>query len=287
MVVPAGARGRPAAAPPAPALLTLERCRRRRGFHVDLDADFYFHTQALLAGPAAGSGGGFQLGLVAQLSHLHFRYCPLHFPRCCKCTRLRMLSPRSAPLVATGGDEPALCAVVEVVLAERSEEGVVVGEYSAGWAQAPLEAPAAAALRRQVGRSGLQPDPGCAAEPHCTKHKLQPADAEACGVSARATAAQGSSALPGSPLRSPQRRGASLGSFSLGSPTLGAPTRQPGGGCSVAVYAGSPRYLLLRAAMPEHAYPPQPLVADGAECRLHYMVGAQGGGLAFLVACWG
>ncbi|GAB4818555.1 hypothetical protein N2152v2_005601 [Parachlorella kessleri] len=39
-----------------------------------------------------------------------------------------------------------------------------------------------------------------------------------------------------------------------------------------AVYVGSPRYLLLKQAFPEQAYPPQQLTADGAECRLYFML---------------
>ena len=32
--------------------------------------------------------------------------------------------------------EPLCCAIVELILVERQEDGVVEGEYSAGWAQA-------------------------------------------------------------------------------------------------------------------------------------------------------
>lgn len=47
-----------------------------------------------------------------------------------------------------------------------------------------------------------------------------------------------------------------------------------GGALSVPVFTGSPRVLLLRQALPPAKWLAlTPLLADGAECRLHYQVG--------------
>ncbi len=118
-----------------------------------------------------------------------------------------------------------LCAIVEVVLVKRSEEGVVEAEYSAGWAQVHLQ------MSSHQGQLNSSPT-------------------------------RGGASLP----QSPSKRGGSAsasGSLHVG---------HQGPTCSVPVFVGSPRYLMLKKVFPEEAYPPQQLMADGAECCLHYTV---------------
>lgn len=86
---------------------------------------------------------------------------------------------------------------------------------------------------------------------------------------------RGSGSAPSSPAKSPTRRadGASAGAlFAAGSGVQLAAVQEGSAICSVPVLMGSPRYLLLKKLFPEQALPPVPLMADGAECRLHYLV---------------
>lgn len=96
--------------------------------------------------------------------HLHQLQTPLAAPphgvpafgnlRCCQAfsnhSRRKLISPRCLSCSAQGVNvdfnfevfmhstlaEPLCCAIVELILVERQEDGVVEGEYSAGWAQA-------------------------------------------------------------------------------------------------------------------------------------------------------
>lgn len=62
--------------------------------------------------------------------------CASQPPSCCTQAQI---APRERCLHAGSGNEPQLSAVVEVVLVERSAEGVVEAEFSAGWAHLPLQ----------------------------------------------------------------------------------------------------------------------------------------------------
>ena len=201
--------------------------RRRRGFHVDLSWSLFLHTRAALGGVRPGS---------------------------------------PSPHGPGGGGTARLLAVVELVLLERSEDGVTLSEASAGWCTVPLSPAAGSAF-------GSTPAPAHAAaaafaSPPSSPPKLpavgvlathqrqRPGLLASClGACAGAPATRSPQACPPSPLRA--------GCLAA---RLGA-----GGALSVPLFVGSPRYLLVRQEAPAGCPPPTQLLSDaGAECRLFY-----------------
>eukprot|EP00887_Chlorella_sp_A99_P001170 scaffold14.g1170.t1 len=162
---------------------------------------------------------------------------------------------RAAIAGAAPGAPPALSAVAEVVLVERSEAGVVGGEYSAGWAAVPLSLP--------CGQESYPPPaPPPSASP--TKAAGLATEAGPSGSGALAPAP----ASPAWPRSSGAHAGAGGAPVLVGPPGCGRPVLH-----CVPVVVGSPRYLLLRRELPpEHCFAPPPLAAEGAPCRLHYLL---------------
>ncbi|KAL4443404.1 hypothetical protein ABPG75_011141 [Micractinium tetrahymenae] len=204
----------------------MRRSKGKRGFHVDLDSTFYLSTRAPLAAggppntsPAAGSGGALPFG------------------------------------TSSGGGGGGVLAVVEVVLVERGDGGLVSAEYSAAWCAIPLEV--------QPGSSGGVASGGSGA--------LIPA---AAGGSA--------AAVPGAAAVTPRAGQRGKGVHGPHSPAPGSPysplravimAARLGAQflLCVPLFVGSPRFLLLQRALPAAQCPPPPqLLADGAECRLYY-----------------
>lgn len=197
---------------------------RKRGFHLDLESTFFLSTRAPL-GASAGA-----------------------------CTASGAGTAGALPSVASGSGSGVLV-VVEVVLVEHGEGGIVSSEYSAAWC--------AIALGSQHGSGS-------------GSGGLTPALSGAGG-------ATGAGMVAATPLAG-RRRGRGIHSHS---PTPASPCSPLRAGVmaarlgahsllSVPLFVGSPRFLLLQHALPAAQCPPPPqLLADGAECRLFYQ--ARGG----------
>lgn len=183
-----------------------------------------------------------------------------------------------APVLASDPAAAPLAAIAELVLVERAEDGVVVGEYSAGWASIPLHLPTGA-----ESYPPLQPSDGSGrvfAAPGSAPTSPQAAGAPASPAMGIASWAAGAALPPGSPLGN--RRGSTAASPANAAAWQSGMTAAAFGGGGVpgrpvmhcvSVVVGSPRYLVLAREMPEGACPPPPLLAaEGAECRLHYLV---------------
>lgn len=209
--------------------------RRRRGFHVDLSWDLFLHTRAVLGGPASPSPARCSLGPAGGSSH-----------------------PAAEPA--------RLLAVVELVLLERSEEGVTLSEVSAGWCAVPLSPAAGSAVGTHAPHTAAAFASPPASPPKlpavgvlATQQRQRPGRLAAClGTCAGAPATRSPEACPPpSPLRA--------GCLAA---RMGA-----GGALSVPLFVGSPRYLLVRREAPAGCPPPAQLLSDaGAECRLFYSV---------------
>lgn len=159
-----------------------------------------------------------------------------------------------------------MLAVVEVVLVERSEGGVMLNEFSAGWCAVPLGGAADGCASGGFG--GHAAGPGSAA-PGSPGKAARRGGAPSSGW--RLGGCLSCAAAPGSPLAD----GGAAAPLQCGAlaTRLGA-----GGTMSVSVFVGSPRWLVLRQALPPGKCPaPMQLLADGAECRLHYRVRGVGG----------
>lgn len=172
---------------------------------------------------------------------------------------------------AIGGCGGSLAAVVEVVLVERGEDGVMLNEFSAGWSMVPLAGSGGG------GGGGGSPNPR-AAGPGVTA----PASPSKAGLSISASIGRNGNSRS----RGTLRLGSCLGcSAAPSSPVLAHEPLSPlqagalaarlgaGGSLTVPVFVGSPRWLLLHQASPPGKCPAPPqLLADGAECRLHFQV---------------
>lgn len=171
--------------------------------------------------------------------------------------------------LAAAGARPAasLFAVVEVVLVERSDDGMVCGEYSGGWCAVPLslDEPTVA---RAAGSSRTHTSHAHAAG-SASPDKVPPMGA------ASVLCCRQSSWLPPSKLSAWPP--ASLPDSGTSQPNSYLMAAQPGtaGRLCVPVIAGSPRCLLLSHLLaPQQGLRPPPLLVDGAACRLHYEVRA-------------
>lgn len=174
-----------------------------------------------------------------------------------------------------GGSGGALAAVVEVILVERGEDGVTLNEFSAGWAMVPLFGDGCSSAG---GCSDAQParaGPGIISPGSPSKAALGIATSSKPSCAARGGLRLGSCLGCAAAPASPAPAGGPLSPLQSGAlaARLGA-----GASMSVPVFVGSPRWLVLRQASPPGTCeaPPQ-LLADGAECRLHFQVGRSTG----------
>ncbi len=239
---------------PPPALVRAPSCSKR-GFHLSLDYTLYLHTRAVLADHNAqhssGSGSSTATGASGSTS--------------------------AAAAVGGASSGGGLAAVVEVVLVERGEDGVMLNEFSAGWSMVPLGGSGDVIGGGSHGIHSSSPHPhpagpGIIASGSPSKAPL--GDAASNGrtgaSSARGKLRLGSCLGCGAAPASPDPASEPLSPLQFGALAARLGT---GGSMSVPVFVGSPRWLLLhQASPPGHCPAPPQLLADGAECRLHFQV---------------